>query len=376
LKDFRAFANKVDWSKTLDDSAKLSALFQIGVVKIVGKYGPMAAAMACDFYDEARATAGAKGYFRAEAQPPPPAAGIEAQVRFAARWLFGADPQPSKMLDFLEGEVDKKVKAAYRDTITESARLDPAKPEVRRMPHGTCEFCKLVADRDYQMARRGADRSHVNEYHPNCNCVPVAVWFNDGKKTGVLSGRFSQLQEVKDALANVTQKAEIVSAMPGSIRALDPPPPGFELLKQFLANPSDPWSNFQTPWEQATAAKLRHSFGIELTSIERPWVLVDGRKVFITGPDAIFTGTEVPVELKYVLPKPSAKKDGQFTSAIHNQIRNGRRQARNIIIDGQDAGVTASDARQAILDEVRQFGDDLDSIIILLGNNTIGWTHA
>lgn len=191
IKDLRAFAKKVDWSKTADDSVRLSALFQVAVPKIIQKYAAMAAAMACDFYDETRAAAGIKKPFKAEAQPAPPAEGIEAQVRFAARWLFGATPQPSKMLEFLEGEIDKKVKAAYRNTITESAKLDPAQPAFRRIPAGTCDWCATLAQRDADFIERHGRAIDEYEYHPGCNCVPVAVFTaQDGRRdTGVIGNR-------------------------------------------------------------------------------------------------------------------------------------------------------------------------------------------
>ncbi|MDR0848087.1 MAG: EndoU domain-containing protein [Propionibacteriaceae bacterium] len=189
--DFRAFAAKVDWSKTDTDSKQLSALFQVAVPRIIQKYAAMAAAMACDFYDEARAAAGVKSFVKSEAQPAPPAEGIEAQVRYAARWLFGANPQPSKMLDFLEGEIDKKVKAAYRNTIAVSASLDPAKPGLRRIPAGTCDFCKLLAKRDAEYLQFHGRQIVMYEYHPGCKCVPVAVWSNvdGGRDSGIVGNR-------------------------------------------------------------------------------------------------------------------------------------------------------------------------------------------
>ena len=193
--ELRRFAARVDWSKTADDSAALSDLFQVAVVKIVEGHALAAAKLAADFYDECRAAAGVPGVFQAVAQPAPAAEGIRAQVRYAARWLFGADPRPSKMVDFLAGEVDKKVKQAFRDTIAVSASLDPAEPRLRRETAGTCKFCKMLAKRDWKLAKKGKDLSQVNEYHPNCKCVPVAVWF-DGK--GRKSERFSSI--AKDIL--------------------------------------------------------------------------------------------------------------------------------------------------------------------------------
>ena len=369
VSELRHAAAQVDWAKTDQDSAALSDLFQAVTVRIVDKYAAVAATVAADFYDACRASAGVRVPFRAQAQPAPPETGIEAQVRFAARWLFGADPQPEPMLDFLAGEIDKKVKQAFRDTMAVSARLDPARPKIRRTTAGTCEFCENLADRDFDMAKRGADRSEVNDYHPGCLCVPVAVWAGD---TGVLTGRFGSV--VEGMLEAAVEKATTI--VDGRLRQILPraAPPGYAHLAKFIAPPDNPWMHFK-PSERAHAAKIRHAFGIELQSIDNVAVQKAAQAAKKRGvvlpmkaPDGLLSGTESTLEMKRLI-----NASGSPDTAILNALRDARRQSRNVTVDGSGFGVTASDATAGIRRALGSAGDDFDFIMVLLDRSRLAW---
>lgn len=369
--ELRRFAGKVDWSKTDHDSPALSDLFQVVAVKIVDRYASAAATLAADFYDECRAMAGVKVPFRALAQPAPPAEGIQAQTRFAARWLFGAKPRPAKMIDFLTGEVDKKVKQAFRDTIAVSASADPARPLLRRQTAGTCEFCQQLADRDYRMARRGADRSEVNEYHPNCQCVPVAVWAGD---TGtVMTGRFAS--KLQDVIRRAEAHGTVVQAQAAQTVARAHPPT-FADLAAYLAPPTDPHKFFTETAERLAAQRLEQALGIKLRSVD---AVNRHRDLQHSGtarsaasmktPDAVIDGTDIPLEVKSL----SASGERPGAVAVADRIRGGARQARVVVIDGAERGITAAEARDGIASAVRRAGDDLDMVVVLLRQALTVW---
>jgi hypothetical protein len=368
--EFRQFVKKVDWTKTKDNSAVLAALTKAAVIRIINRYALMEAMLAADFYDESRVAAGVKGFYRAKTQPAPATEGIEQQVGYAARWLFGKTPQPSKMFNFIEGEIDKKVKAAYRDTIAVSAEQDPAQPRLRRSIAGTCNFCKTLAHRDYSMAVRGADRSKVNQYHPGCKCVPVAVWVSG--ETGTVNGRFSGTLD--KIYANLETVAEWVDVTPRQFYGGLATPPAAEHLAPFRAPVDAPWKYF-TPSERAIAEKLQHAYSVKVESINhvayQQYLQRNGLTVSEKAPEAFFAGTDITVEFKTISPTAT-----NVASAINNRLRGAREQSRNVIIDCSGVGVDAATARRAIARMIKTYGDDFDSIVVLLGDGWVLLSHG
>lgn len=138
---------------------------------LVDTYGSGAAAMAADWYDEARALAVTGSSFRALTADTVPAEAVEAQVRFGAQHLF--TDHPEQMLAFLTGHATKYALAPARDTVTTSAIRDPAARGWARVTSGHgCEFCTMLAGRGhvYTQATVGF------EAHGHCHCAAAPAW--------------------------------------------------------------------------------------------------------------------------------------------------------------------------------------------------------
>lgn len=139
--------------------------------ELVGTYGDVSALLAADFYDMLRDVPPSAASFQAAfAQPVDPK-----QATGSVRWASGAlfDGDSALFVSQLMGASQRLVSQRGRDTILESARRDPVRTLVARVPSGaeTCRFCVMLAS-------RGAvydTTSGMGQFHDNCDCVPTVV---------------------------------------------------------------------------------------------------------------------------------------------------------------------------------------------------------
>lgn len=196
--------------------------------EVADKYGSASAAIAAEWFEEMRDTAGMTGSFRASAAAMPSTERLEVLARWGVGPLFGASPDPVAALHLVSGGLSRQVLGVGRETLMESIASDPASPTyARHASANACAFCAMLATRgavytsessarsvsgeslggtDYRKARRldgtvtperraeilrgsrartiaqggrkGRDTTQPlgEKYHDDCHCTAVPVW--------------------------------------------------------------------------------------------------------------------------------------------------------------------------------------------------------
>ena len=184
---------------------------------LITTYGDTAGVLGADWYDvlrSARNQGVSAAQFRATIAIPVP---DEQSIR-AAKWGLGPffDEQADSALSLsrLQGTMQRLVTQPFRDSIWYAAASDPVRTGVLRKPTGlvTCKFCVMLASRGpvYSYSASGASTAGStvgrgstrtgfgaagnrlsggigggviargkqplgNEYHDDCDCVPVVI---------------------------------------------------------------------------------------------------------------------------------------------------------------------------------------------------------
>lgn len=185
--------------------------------ELVTAYGDTAGVIGADWYDEVR-RAQRQGVsaqqFRAVIAMPAPTEQSIASAKWALGSLFDEQADSLLTLSKLQGTLQRLVSQPFRDSIWYAAASDPVRTGVLRMPSGreTCKFCVMIASRGPvysvsasgfttagQVSGRGSTRTGFdasgrrlsggrgggilargaqplgNEYHDDCDCVPVII---------------------------------------------------------------------------------------------------------------------------------------------------------------------------------------------------------
>ncbi len=165
---------------------------------LVDQYGPVAATLAADWYDETRAASGAARAFRAQVEKSAiPASAVESKVRYLAGHLW--TPTPESMLGGLLLAADKYVKQPGRDTIASNAKREGVR--WARVPTGakTCAFCLLLASRDAAYHSKQSAGGNGNRFHGACDCVITRIAKGDEYPHGYLpNDAYDMYQTARD----------------------------------------------------------------------------------------------------------------------------------------------------------------------------------
>ena len=209
-----------------DKTAEALALV---LAEVTDKYGPASAALAAEWFEDLRDTAGAARSHSAWAAATPSSERLEVLARWGVGPLFGAAPDPVTALNLVSGGLARQVLSVGRETLMESIASDPAGPRyARHASANACAFCAMLATRgpvytsetnarrvtgeslggtDYRKARRldggvvtaerraeilagsrastrarggrkGRDTTQAlgEKYHDDCRCTAVPVW--------------------------------------------------------------------------------------------------------------------------------------------------------------------------------------------------------
>ena len=175
---------------------------------LLARYGDVAAMVAADFFDEARASSTAAGAHRAVLAGPPPAGEVAARVGWSAAPLYGADVDDAAALGRLSQTAEQFVLGYARRTMADTARRDPARVGIARVPTGreTCAFCLMLA-------ARGPVYEKVNDpFHGFCDCAQVPVWDGDDLPGGYdLDDLQARYERARDAADSGSTKAILAS---------------------------------------------------------------------------------------------------------------------------------------------------------------------
>jgi len=163
---------------------------------LVAQYGEVAAAIAADFYDNARETSRVVGRFTATVADPVDEETVLSRVRWSVGPLYGKS-DPAAALGRLEQHVDELTLRPGRDTIARNTGRDPAGPRWARVPVGkTCAFCLVAASRG---AVYRSEESASRHFHGQCDCTATPFWPKDPYPEGYNPDAL--LQQYQDARA-------------------------------------------------------------------------------------------------------------------------------------------------------------------------------
>lgn len=181
--------------------------------ELTARYGEAAAVVAADFYDDLRATEAVRPGFRARMADPVPTAAVQQRTRFGAQHLFTENP--AQTLAFLTSATTKYVLRPGWDTLTESAKADPAAVGWHRETRpGACRFCRLLAGRGAVYKQSTATFAA----HDDCGCVAVPSWDANAPEVPAVaymaSQRTSRMTEAQKALHNARLRRALDEYVP------------------------------------------------------------------------------------------------------------------------------------------------------------------
>jgi len=133
-------------------------------------YGPAAATLGADWYDEVRAAQQAPGRFRAIPATLPDLGRFDTLARWGVGPLFQAEPDLEAAQAKVVGGFTRIIGDAHRDTVVGSLAQDPQGKGWRRQTVGeTCDFCTAIAANGAVYSARTANFSS----HDDCDCIAV-----------------------------------------------------------------------------------------------------------------------------------------------------------------------------------------------------------
>lgn len=155
------------------DPEKLKGVLLEVLPAIFDGYGPAAASLAADWFEDLRADAGVKGRSAAVLAKEP----VEAQWRNligrSVGGLFAPAPRYDDVLTSLSGGLQRAVANQHRLTVVDSTQADPHSKGWRRIGVGeNCRFCNMLIDRG---AVYHGDTVTFRA-HDHCNCVAAPTW--------------------------------------------------------------------------------------------------------------------------------------------------------------------------------------------------------
>lgn len=137
------------------------------------EYGSAAAALAADWYDEAREAAEVAGSFRAAPAKPVTPRRWEALTRWGVDPLYSATPDANAALTLILGGLQRTVADRHRLTIVDNSIHDPEASGWTRVGVGeNCDFCTMLIGRGAVYT----EASVTFRSHDHCNCAASPSW--------------------------------------------------------------------------------------------------------------------------------------------------------------------------------------------------------
>lgn len=154
---WRQVSNAVEARKALQDL----------LPSLLRTYGQAAAAVAADWYDEARAAANVGGAFTAI----PAEIGEQASDALAL-WASEKGTDLASVQSLVEGGVSRRINTWSRETVMGSALADPKADGWQRTGVGSCPFCAFLIGRGAVYSESTADFAS----HDHCHCAAVPAF--------------------------------------------------------------------------------------------------------------------------------------------------------------------------------------------------------
>lgn len=185
------------WPRLQDiDPGKLKGVLLEVLPAIFDLYGPAAASLAADWFEDLRADARAKGRVGAVLAKEPVEAQWKGLIGRSIGGAFGPTPRYDDVLTLLSGGLQRAVANQHRLTVVDSTQADPHAKGWRRIGIGeNCKFCNMLIDRG---AVYHGDTVTFRA-HDHCNCVASPTWDDGLVKVSGEPYRQSQNRPKSDA---------------------------------------------------------------------------------------------------------------------------------------------------------------------------------
>lgn len=139
---------------------------------LVESYGPAAATVAADWYDELRDQEHIDRRFRAIVADLPADLGTDELARWGLSPVFSATPDWVAAESLIVGGLQRRILAPARETVTGSAVADPSARGWQRVGVGECAFCAMLIGRGAVYTKATVDFGA----HDHCRCQGVPAW--------------------------------------------------------------------------------------------------------------------------------------------------------------------------------------------------------
>lgn len=170
---------------------------------LVDRYGEVSATVGGDWYDDLRARSSPPGRFTAVMADPPATGAVRANVRWSVTPLFSETRDSRQAFARAALVLSRHALQPARDTVTRSARRDPARPRWARVPGAAdpCAFCLMLASRGpIYHTEDTAGGLNPDHYHADCRCSPTPLWAGDSLPSGYDPDElYAQYQEARQA---------------------------------------------------------------------------------------------------------------------------------------------------------------------------------
>lgn len=135
---------------------------------IVEQYGTAGAALAAEWYDEARTKADVRGTFTAIPIEP-----TDRGAQALVGWAISTATDDLSLRSLIAGGVQRRIADHVRYTVAGSSVADPGARGWKRQGDGrTCPFCRMLIGRGAVYTETTA----AFESHDNCGCSAVPAW--------------------------------------------------------------------------------------------------------------------------------------------------------------------------------------------------------
>lgn len=139
---------------------------------LIAVYGVAAAALAADWYSDARERAAVRGAFSPVLASVKPQGGVSL-AKWAVSPMYQAEPDILRTRTIVRGGLQLRIADAARYTVAGSAVADPAAQGWQRAGDGnSCAFCLTLISRGVVYSESSADFAS----HDHCGCMAVPAW--------------------------------------------------------------------------------------------------------------------------------------------------------------------------------------------------------
>lgn len=153
--------------RQISNAAEAQAALNDVLPALLRTYGSAAAAVAADWYDEARQNADVGGSFRA----------IPADIRDSgayelAGWATSKGTDLESIRTLAEGGAQRRILNFSRETVTGSALADPRADGWQRVGVGSCNFCAMLIGRGAVYTESSVQFAS----HDHCHCAAAPAF--------------------------------------------------------------------------------------------------------------------------------------------------------------------------------------------------------